>query len=184
MPTGTPTGWRRSLLAALACADVADAVEFFVELADAQSVRRLALADIAGHGSVKLGRLDSSGSTRSLEHGYLRTNALKADDAVHPIARDRRLILHLESELNEELDSIREVGDDYVRVVHPLDRHVLDGRTRKARGNASAITGPNARSTGVARLRNTLTRDAGSEPCYATLRGGLRAWAAGGRARA
>jgi hypothetical protein len=50
------------------------------------------------------------------------------DDAVHPIALDRRLALQLESELNEERHRVREVVDDYAHVVHPLDCHALDGR--------------------------------------------------------
>jgi hypothetical protein len=39
----------------------------------------------------------------SLQDGDLRPDALEPDDAVHPIALDRRLSLQLESELNQGL---------------------------------------------------------------------------------
>ena len=158
MPTGTPTGWRRSLLAALACADVADAVEFFVELADAQSVRRLALADIAGHGSV-----NSVGSIRPAPPGVW-SMAICARTPSRPTMRSTQSPATAASSCTSSQSSTKNStasarsGTTMSAWSSPLDRHVLDGRTRKARGNASAITGPNARSTGVARLRNTLTR--------------------------
>ncbi len=63
-----------------------------------------------------------------LQHGDLRSDALEPDDAVHPIALDRRLALQLESELNEERHRVREVVNDYAHVVHAPDRHVFDGR--------------------------------------------------------
>ncbi len=45
------------------------------------------------------------------QHGDLRPDALEPNDAVHPIAFDRRLALQLESELNEERHRVREVVD-------------------------------------------------------------------------
>ena len=64
----------------------------------------------------------------SLQHGDLRPDALEPDDAVDPIALDRRLAVQLESELGEERHRVRDVIDDYAHVVHPPDRHVLDDR--------------------------------------------------------
>jgi hypothetical protein len=82
----------------------------------------------------------------SLQHGDLRTDALEPDDAVHPVAFDRRLSPQLESELNEERHRVGEVVDDYAHVVHPLNRHVLDGRQATERiGHMADVVQRNAR---------------------------------------
>jgi len=48
--------------------------------------------------------------------------------AIHPAALDLTLAPRLESELDEELDCGCEVIDDDADVLHPLDRHLLDGK--------------------------------------------------------
>lgn len=58
-----------------------------------------------------------------LQHGDLGSDALERDDAVHPIAVDRRFALQLESERGEERNGVCEVIDDDAHVVHPLDSH-------------------------------------------------------------
>ena len=73
-------------------------------------------------------------------HRKLRPDAVEPHDAVHPAALDRPLALQLESELDEELGCGREVVNHDADVVHPLDRHVLDGKEfRKARGRTLAL---------------------------------------------
>ena len=67
-------------------------------------------------------------AVRGLHDRDLDPDAVEPDDAVHPAALDRRLALQLESELDEELGRGREVVDHDADVVHPLDRHRLDGR--------------------------------------------------------
>jgi hypothetical protein len=96
---------------------------------------------------VKLRQLNSSVPVWSRQHCDLRPDALEPDDAVHPIALDRRLTLQLESELNEERHRVREVIDDYADVVHPLDCHALDGRHATQRADELS------RRTGRARPR-------------------------------
>ncbi len=66
-------------------------------------------------------------AVRGLQHGDLRPDAVEPHDAVHPAALDRPLTLQLESEFDEELDCGREVVNHDADVVHPSDRHVLDG---------------------------------------------------------
>ena len=61
-------------------------------------------------------------------HDRISSRALKLHDAIHPAALDRPLALQLESELDEKLSRGREVVNDDAHVVHPLDRHVLDGK--------------------------------------------------------
>jgi hypothetical protein len=54
-------------------------------------------------------------------------DGVEAQDAVHPAALDRPLALQLESEFDEELGCGRKVVNHDADVLHPLDRHVLDG---------------------------------------------------------
>jgi hypothetical protein len=49
-------------------------------------------------------------------------------DAVHRAAFDGPLALQLESEFDEELGCGLEVVNHDADVLHPLDRHVLDGK--------------------------------------------------------
>jgi hypothetical protein len=77
---------------------------------------------------VELRQLESSVAVRSLHHRNLRPYALEPHDAIHPAALDGPLALQLESELDEELGRGREVVNDDADVLHPLDRHVLDGK--------------------------------------------------------
>jgi hypothetical protein len=79
---------------------------------------------------VELRQLESSVAVRSLHHRNLRPYALEPDDAVHPATFDGPLALQHESELGEELSRGREVVNHDADVIHPLDRHVLDGKTR------------------------------------------------------
>jgi hypothetical protein len=72
----------------------------------------------------------------------LDSNLIEPDDAVHPIALDRcRATVQLHAELDEERDSSLEVVDDDTDMVHPLDRHVADPRTRTCRAVATASIG-------------------------------------------
>jgi hypothetical protein len=77
---------------------------------------------------VELDQLESSVAVRRLHECKVHADALEPDDAVHPAAIDRSLAPQLESELDEELSSGTEVVDHDADVVHPLDRHVLDGK--------------------------------------------------------
>ena len=79
---------------------------------------------------VELRQLDSCLAVRRLQHRDVRPYALEPHDAIHPAALDGPLALQLESELDEELDRGREVVDHDADVVHPLDRHLLDGKHR------------------------------------------------------
>ena len=67
-------------------------------------------------------------AVRGLQHRDLRPDAVEPHDAIHPAALDRPPALQLESELDEELGRGREVVNHDADVVHPLDRHVLDGK--------------------------------------------------------
>ena len=67
-------------------------------------------------------------AVRRLHERKLHADALEPHDAVHPAAIDRSLAPQLESELDEELSRGSEVVDHDADVVHPLDRHVLDGK--------------------------------------------------------
>ena len=63
-----------------------------------------------------------------LQDRDLCPDAVEPHDAVHPAALDRHLALQLESEFDEELGCGREVVNHDADVLHPLDRHVLDGK--------------------------------------------------------
>ena len=63
-----------------------------------------------------------------LQDRDLCPDAVEPHDTVHPAALDRRLTLQLESEFDEELGCGREVVNHDADVVHPFDRHVLNGK--------------------------------------------------------
>ncbi len=108
--------------------DGVDVVDGECDMADARRVRRR--VPVAGlvRGRVELRQLESPAAVRGVHDRDLRANAVESHDAVHPAALDRPLALQLEPELDEELGRGREVVDDDAHVVHPLDRHVLDGK--------------------------------------------------------
>jgi hypothetical protein len=54
-------------------------------------------------------QLKSSGAVRALQERDLCPNAVERNDAVHPVALDRRLALKLASEFDEELSCGRDV---------------------------------------------------------------------------
>src|ERR1700741_5314739 len=90
---------------------------------------------------VKLRQLEAYVPVWSPRHGDLRPDALEPDDAVHPIALDRRFALQLESELDEECHRVREIVYDYAHVVHALNCHLLDGTAaERFAGQISAAT--------------------------------------------
>ncbi len=66
-------------------------------------------------------------AVRCLQHRDLCPDAFEPHDAVHPGALDWPFALQLESEFDEELGCGREVVNHDADVLHPLDRHVLDG---------------------------------------------------------
>jgi hypothetical protein len=67
-------------------------------------------------------------AVRGLQDRDLCPDAVEPHDAVHPAALDRPLALQLESEFDEELGCGREVVNHDADVLHPLDRHLLDGK--------------------------------------------------------
>jgi hypothetical protein len=97
-------------------------------VADAQRVGRRAPIATVGRWLVKRRQLESPVPVWGLQHGDLRPDALQPDDAIHPVARHRRLSLELESELDEKRHRVREVVDDDAHVLEPPDRHVPDDR--------------------------------------------------------
>jgi hypothetical protein len=64
---------------------------------------------------------------------------------VHPAALDRPLTLQLESEFDEELDCGREVVNHDADVLHPLDRHVLNGQESRFEPRRQAPEKPRPR---------------------------------------
>jgi hypothetical protein len=92
---------------------------------------------------VELHQLESSAAVRSLHHREPRPYALEPHDAVHPATPDGPLALQLESELDEKLSRGREVVNDDAHVVHPLDRHVLDGKDAALEPRCHAPDGQN-----------------------------------------
>lgn len=95
---------------------------------DARCIRRRVPVAALIRGRVELRQLESSAAVRGLHDRDLCPDALKPHDAIHPAALDRPLALQLESELDEKLSRGREVVNDDAHVVHPVDRHVLDGK--------------------------------------------------------
>jgi hypothetical protein len=77
--------------------------------------------------AAELHQLESSVAVRRLHHRSVRAYALEPHDAVHPETLDGRLAVQHESELDEELSRGCEVVDHDADVIHPSDRHVLDG---------------------------------------------------------
>jgi hypothetical protein len=69
-------------------------------------------------------------AVQSLQPRDVHADALEPHDTVHPIAIDRSLSQHCESELDEKRRRGREVVDHDAHVLHALDRHALDGSDR------------------------------------------------------
>jgi hypothetical protein len=130
--------------------DLVDVIDDERNVADTQSVRWRALGAAVGRRRMKLCQLDSSVPVWSLQHGNLGSDTLEPDDAVHPIALDRRLAPQFESELNEERHRVREVVDDDAHMIHPLDCHALNSRTTASVGPA---TGYNERDGRIESMR-------------------------------
>jgi hypothetical protein len=114
------------------------------DMADARCVRRHGRVVALERRRVVLRQLELYVAVRSLHHRDVRPYALEPVDAVHQAALDGRLALQLESELDEELGRGREVFDHDADVLHPLDRHALDGTEPQYR--ASGATPAHARS--------------------------------------
>src|SRR5207245_2606990 len=98
------------------------------DMADARCVRRRVPVAALGRRRVEFRQLESSMAVRGLQDRDLCPDAIEPHDAVHPAAFDRPLALQLESEFDEELGCGREVVNHDADVLHPLDRHVLDGK--------------------------------------------------------
>jgi hypothetical protein len=78
----------------------------------------------------KLCQLEVSVPVWSLQDGDLRPDALEPDNAVHPLALDRRLARSSSPSVAKNATASATFLDDYADVFHPLDRHVLDEGTR------------------------------------------------------
>src|SRR5205807_10378309 len=87
------------------------------------------------------GQLESSVAVRGLQDRDLCPDPVEPHDAVHPAALDRPLALQLESEF-DELGCGREVVNHDADVLHPLDRHVLDGKESKFEPRRAAPKDP------------------------------------------
>ena len=107
--------------------DGVDVLDGECDMADARGVRRRVPVAAFGRRGVEFRQLESSVAVRGLQHRDLCPDAVEPHDAVHPAALDRPLAQQLESELDEELGCGREVVDHDADVLHPLERHVLDG---------------------------------------------------------
>ena len=67
-------------------------------------------------------------AVRRPHHGDIDSDTGEPDDPVRPRSLDGCLAFQLQTEIDEERDSSREVVDNDTDVVHPLDRHVLNRR--------------------------------------------------------
>jgi len=67
-------------------------------------------------------------AVRRPHHGDIDSDTVEPDDPVRPRSLDGCLAFQLQTEIDEERDSSREVVDNDTDVVHPLDRHVLNRR--------------------------------------------------------
>src|SRR6266542_2157481 len=140
---------------------------------------------------MELDQLESSVAFRRLHERELRADALEPNDAIHPAALDRPLALQLESELDKERSHGREIVNHDADVVHPLNRHVLDGkrrRSRKAPSNPRVPRGstPNSRASSMTLLHEAPMRrrapGAGSRPAPSYVREGSQDSPAGSNA--
>src|SRR5690606_35057220 len=104
--------------------DVVDVVDGEHDPADAERVHRgVGRRGAHGRGLAERRQLDPAVPVRGAQHRDLLADAVDPDDAIRPLALDRRPALELHAELDEERDGRVEVLDDDEDVVHAGDRH-------------------------------------------------------------
>lgn len=133
--------------------DGVDVVDHEREMAKAWDVGRQVAVGGRPRRRVELHQLQPSVAVRGGQHRELHPDAVEPDDAIDPAVLDLSLPARLKAEIEEEGPRGGEVVDHDAHVVHPLDRHALDGSeamTRRRATRAGAQSAPQvARSYGV-----------------------------------
>ena len=80
--------------------------------------------ELADREGLKLHQLNPAVAVRCSHQCDVASNVVKPDEAVHRRSLDCRLALQLETKLDKEGNSSREVVDHNANVVHPPNRHV------------------------------------------------------------
>jgi hypothetical protein len=105
--------------------DILDVVNGEHDATYSERVRGCVLRFTADRGRpLELHQLKPAVSVRGPHHCEIRSDVLQPDEAVHHRPLDCRLAVQLETKLDEESDSSREVVDNNANVVHPPNRHV------------------------------------------------------------
>ena len=78
---------------------------------------------LGGRRRVEGRQLDSAVAVGGPHDGEVGSDAVQADELVHPFTLDGGLALQFQTQFDEERDSGREILDHNPDVIHPVDHH-------------------------------------------------------------